>query len=300
MSDAAMALSIKAFAKINWTLDVLFRRDDGFHEIRTIYQTISLSDLIGLKPASSGIEVICDDPRIPTDESNLVHKAALAVLSEANTNQGVRIEIEKRIPPGAGLGGGSSDAAAVLTGLPHLLGVKIDESRLFQIAARLGSDVPFFLLGGTCLGIGRGEEIYPLEEVRADYLVLTNPGFEVSTPAAYAKLNRLTSSEVALSIPFTLLAAKGIGELSLAARNDFEEVVLAVHPEIGELKRVLLNLGARHALMSGSGGTVFGVFDNPKSSEAAAAALRERGFWSASASTIARSEYRNRSADSFS
>jgi 4-diphosphocytidyl-2-C-methyl-D-erythritol kinase len=129
---------------------------------------------------------------------------------------------------------------------------------------------------------------------------LTNPGFEVSTPAAYAKLNRLTRSEVARSIPFTLLAAKGIGELPLAARNDFEEVVVAVHPEIGELKRVLLSMGARHALMSGSGGTVFGVFDNPKSSEAAVAALRERGLWSASASTIARSEYRKRSDGSVS
>jgi 4-diphosphocytidyl-2-C-methyl-D-erythritol kinase len=285
------SIQLKSFAKINWTLDVLFRREDSYHELRSIYQSISLHDRLRITDESDSIVVTCNDPRVPCDEANLVHRAAVALREASGSKRGARIAIDKRIPVGAGLGGGSSNGAAALLGLARLWEVNLDESDIIRLAAGLGSDVPLFLIGGTCLGIGRGEEVYPLEEIDCQHLVLVNPGFEVSTREAYQKLSRLTRFRAPRIIPFTLLAAKGVSELPFAARNDLEEVVVAAHPEIADLKRALLELGARHALMSGSGGTVFGVFDNQRSSEAAQEVLRTRGLWCESVRTISRTEY---------
>ena len=164
---------------------------------------------------------------------------------------------------------------------------------MIEIAAALGSDVPFFLTGGTALALGRGEEVYPVEEVRWDNLLLVNPGIPVATQSAYARLSRLTRAQAPRIMPFTLLAAKGIRELPLVAENDLEEVVSTAHPEIAEVKRRLLSLGARHALMSGSGATVFGVFDNLEASKQAQREMIAGGFWSQPVRTIDRREYRD-------
>lgn len=287
------SITVKSFAKINWTLDVLFRREDGYHEIRTIYQTVSLHDRLHLSETGDAIEIVCDVAAVPADENNLVYKAAARLRGEAGINRGARIEIEKRIPVAAGLGGGSSNAATALLGLARLWKINIDERAMTEIAASLGSDVPFFLLGGTALGVGRGEEVYPLEEVECDYLVLANPGIAVSTAAAYEKLSRLTRSEAARIIPFSLMAAKAIRDLPLRARNDFEEVVLIAHDEIAGLKTRLTEAGARQALMSGSGATVFGVFDNLEASERAIKELRAAGIWAERAHAIKRKEYQS-------
>ena len=284
-------IRIRAYAKINWTLDVLFKRADRYHELRTIYQTVSLYDQLRISETIGAIEVACNDPRVPCDETNLVFKAAASLRKATNISKGARIEIEKRIPVAAGLGGGSSNAAATLLALVKLWKLEIDESELFQIAAALGSDVPFFLIGGTALGVGRGEEVYPIEQVACEYLLLVNPGFAVSTRDAYERLSRLTTSEAAFIIPFTLLAAKGIRELPLVARNDLEVPVLAAYPEIAEVKRRLLSLGARHALMSGSGATVFGVFDNLHTAERSETELRAAGCWAERVRTVDRHEY---------
>jgi 4-diphosphocytidyl-2-C-methyl-D-erythritol kinase len=285
------SIQLKSFAKINWTLDVLFRRDDGYHELRTIYQTVSLHDEVSLNETNAQIEIVCDDSRVPCDETNLAFRAAAALREATNTAKGARIEIQKRIPVAAGLGGGSSNAAATLLALVKLWKLEIDESELFQIAATLGSDVPFFLIGGTALGVGRGEEVYPVEQVHCEHIVLVNPGFPVSTRDAYGKLSRLTTPEAAFIIPFTLLAAKGIRELPLVARNDLEGPVLAAHPEISEVKRGLLSLGAKHALMSGSGATVFGVFDNLQAAEQSETEMRAAGYWAERVRTVDRHEY---------
>jgi 4-diphosphocytidyl-2-C-methyl-D-erythritol kinase len=285
------SIDIKCYAKINWTLDVLFKREDGFHELRTIYQTVSLHDRLRISESSGRIKIVCDDHRVPCDETNLAFKAARSLREATGTSKGARIEIEKRIPVAAGLGGGSSNAAATLLALVKLWQVEIDDRELFRIAAALGSDVPFFLTGGTALGVGRGEEVYPIEQVHCEHLLLVNPGFAVSTRDAYEKLSRLTSSEAASIIPFTLLAAKGISGLPLAARNDLEVPVLAAHPEIAEVKRRLLSLGARHALMSGSGATVFGVFDNLHTAERSETEMRAAGYWAERARTVDRREY---------
>ena len=281
----------RSFAKINWTLDVLFKREDGYHELRTIYQSVSLQDQLRLTETSGAIEIICEDPRVPCDETNLAFKAALMLREVTGASKGARIEIEKRIPVAAGLGGGSSNGAAALLALIKLWQIEIDDEELIRIAARLGSDVPFFLIGGTALGVGRGEEVYPIEEARCKNLLLVNPGFAVSTRDAYERVSRLTSPEAASIIPFTLLAAKGIRELPLVARNDLEAPVLAAHPEIAEVKRRLLSLGAKHALMSGSGATVFGVFDNSEMAGRAELEMREFGYWAERVRTVDRHEY---------
>ena len=285
------SLQLKSYAKINWTLDVLCKRDDGFHELRTIYQTVSLHDQLQITATIGAIEVVCDDPRVPCDETNLAFKAAQSLREATGTSKGAQIEIEKRIPVAAGLGGGSSNAAVTLLALLRVWQVEIDELELIRIAASLGSDVPFFLIGGTALGVGHGEEVYPIEQVHCEHLLLVNPGFAVSTRDAYEKLSRLTSSEAASIIPFTLLAAKGISGLPLVARNDLEEPVLAAYPEIAEVKRRLMSLGARHALMSGSGATVFGVFDNSEMAGQAESELRAFGYWAERVHTVDRQEY---------
>jgi 4-diphosphocytidyl-2-C-methyl-D-erythritol kinase len=327
------SIQIRAYAKINWTLDVLFKREDGYHELRTIYQTVSLHDTLSITETAGPIEILCDDPAVPCNETNLAFRAAAALQQEFGTSKGARIEIHKRIPIAAGLGGGSSNAAATLLALTKLWEVDINSdglkhvdsrdritgvpsgdpvsgvntrgrtdansgslsnalnSALIKIAVKLGSDVPFFLTGGTALGIGRGEEVYSLQQVNWDNLLLVNPGFAVSTPEAYAKLSRLTRSEAPLNIHFTLLAAKGISGIPLVATNDLEEVVIATHKEIAEVKRRLLSLGARHALMSGSGATVFGVFDNSQTTERAASMLHAAGYWAERACTVDAREY---------
>jgi 4-diphosphocytidyl-2-C-methyl-D-erythritol kinase len=286
------SLHVKSCAKINWTLDVLFKREDGFHEIRTIYQTVSLYDRLLISETAGAIEIACDDMRVPVDETNLVYKAAALLREHAGVTTGARIEIEKRIPVAAGLGGGSSNAAAALFGLARLWCVEVRASELIEIAMELGSDVPFFLTGGTALGVGRGEEVYPIEQVECEHLLLVNPGFAVSTAAAYEKLSRLTMKDSARIIPFTLFAAKAIHDVPLAASNDLERVVSAAHPEIAEVKQRLLGLGAQHALMSGSGATVFGVFDNSDASERAQLEMRRTGHWAESVRAINRQQYK--------
>lgn len=284
-------ITVRSYAKINWTLDVLFKREDGFHELRTIFQTVSLYDRLRIARTGGEIIIACDDARVPCDETNLAYRAAKLLREAAGVRYGARIEIEKRIPVAGGLGGGSSNAAVALIGLARLWQVRIDGREMIGLAGSLGSDVVFFLTGGTALGIGRGEEVYPLEEIRCEYLLLANPGLAVSTTDAYGRLSRLTRSESARIIPFTLLAANGNCALPLSAANDLEEVVLAAYPKVAELKQRLLSLGAQHALMSGSGATVFGVFDNLGACERARKEVRRAGCWAECARTIDRREY---------
>jgi 4-diphosphocytidyl-2-C-methyl-D-erythritol kinase len=286
-----MTIRVKSYAKINFALDVLYKREDGFHELRTIYQTISLHDRLTISETESAIEIVCDNAQVPCDETNLVYQAGVKLRRAAGVKAGARIEIEKRIPVAAGMGGGSSNAAATLMALEKLWRLTMDEREMFAIAASLGSDVPLFLIGGTLLGVGRGEEVYPIEEVESANLLLVNPGVAVSTAAAYSSLRRLTREASPRKIPFTFFAAKGIRELPLVARNDFEEVVLVTHPEIAAVKEKLYRFGAKLALMSGSGSTVFAVFDNLETSEQAQQEMCAFGYWTKQARIIDRKEY---------
>jgi 4-diphosphocytidyl-2-C-methyl-D-erythritol kinase len=291
------SLTLPSFAKINWVLEVLGRRADGYHELRTILQTVSVSDELRFTPTDGEIEITSDRADVPCDETNLIHRAAALLREATGARQGVRVELTKRIPMGAGLGGGSSNAAITLLALERLWGVKPAARELFHIGARLGADVPSFLLGGASLGVGRGDEVYPLPEINFVNLLLVNPGLHVPTREIYGRLPpELTSPDPAAKMPLSLEAAylsvARPDEFLKSLRNDLERPALERYPLIAEVKRRLLAAGARAALMSGSGSTVFAVFESSAARARARGELSGSGWWCAEARTLGRDEYR--------
>jgi 4-diphosphocytidyl-2-C-methyl-D-erythritol kinase len=290
---------IPAFAKINVRLDVVGKRPDGFHELRTIFQTISLHDELVMRRARgrgislrvAGNETLSAEPI----EKNLVYRAVDLLRRELRVGDGVAIELRKEIPAGRGLGGGSSDAAAALLGFLRLSGKKLKAARVMELAASLGADVPFFLHGGRALGIGKGDEIYPLPDAAEQHLLVVSPReIHVPTPDAYRWLdagllypakgpvNKKVHARKALTaLTKTLEASRihefcalcwsapGIGPLSSFA-NDFEGPVFQRHPRLKQIKRVLLQNGAAEASLAGSGSAVFGVFPSPAMARRAA------------------------------
>ena len=263
-------IRIPAFAKINLRLDILGKRTDGFHELRTIFQTISLHDELRLRASRKpGISLtITGNTSLSAEppKKNLVYRAVDALRRELKIRSGAEIELKKNIPAGRGLGGGSSDAAAALLGYLRLTGKKLETPRLMEIAASLGADVPFFLLGGRALGISKGDEIYPLEDIPKLHLLIVSPkDILVPTPDAYRWLE-------AKSLGLTNRAANpkllGFCALSWSAQgsglsNDFEGPVFRRHPRLDEIKRALLHRGASEASLAGSGSAVFGIFPSP-------------------------------------
>jgi 4-diphosphocytidyl-2-C-methyl-D-erythritol kinase len=274
-------------AKINLGLRVLERRDDGFHELRTVLQTISLADRLSVGYAPScgpGVELECSDPKLSGPE-NLASRAARELLAQGRWPGGVRIRLEKRIPAGSGLGGGSSDAAAVLLALGRLLEPPPTPDTLQQVAAGLGSDVPFFLIGGRAVAVGRGEEVYPLPDPpQQRCLLLLLPSFGVATAEAYGELSRqrpsgLTPAERRhiISVFCSATSVSGCGDARGATgllSNDFEAAVFPRFPQLSEWKDRLVQAGALLAMMSGSGSALYGVFAERR----AAAAARQRFF----------------------
>jgi 4-diphosphocytidyl-2-C-methyl-D-erythritol kinase len=268
---------IPAFAKINLRLDILGKRADGFHELRTIFQTISLHDELRLRSShrpgiSLNIEGDLPLSAEPPDK-NLVHRAVDALRRELKIRSGVEIELKKTIPAGRGLGGGSSDAAASLLGYLRLTKKKLPVARLLEIAGSLGADVPFFLHGGRALGVNKGDEIYPLPDIPKLHILVVSPKeIHVPTPDAYrwlkAKPLGLTKSAVTSKLfEFCALcwSAQGSG-----LSNDFERPVFRRHPRLDRVKRELLQRGAAEASLAGSGSAVFGVFPSPAMARRAA------------------------------
>jgi 4-diphosphocytidyl-2-C-methyl-D-erythritol kinase len=248
---------LQALAKVNLDLRVLERRPDGFHELRTVFHTISLGDRIDVSftPARrTRIEI--EGSEIP---DNLMDKAARLALQGMRMTGEARFGLAKRIPMGAGLGGGSSDAAAVLLALPVLAGKSIEVEQLTAAAEELGSDVPFFLWGGAAAAIGRGTELFPLPDFPPAWGVLLTPGVHVSTAEAYRALSPRLTSICKENKIVSFQSHVWSGVLS-DGRNDFEQVVFEMHPKLGRLKRKLEKLGAAFALMSGSGSSLFGLF----------------------------------------
>jgi 4-diphosphocytidyl-2-C-methyl-D-erythritol kinase len=289
-----MTLTFPSFAKINWTLEILGKRADGYHELRTLLQTISLADELGFTPREQGIEIICDQSDVPCDETNLVHRAARLLVDLSGTEKGVSVTINKRIPRAAGLGGGSSNAAITLLALQKLWHVDLSRRDLFALGSRLGADVPFFLMGGTCLGIGRGDEVYPLEEIEVKYLLLVNPGIHAPTREVYGGLPpELTNDRSLGKMPLSLEAAFASmvekSDLPLL-HNDLEGSVFTRYPVLSEIKERLMRSGARGVLMSGSGSTVFAIFDSEMARSGALKDLSATGWWCAPARTLSRLE----------
>ncbi len=367
-----MPIAIRSFAKINLGLKIGQVRPDGFHELRTIYQTLALHDVIrvDVRPGA-GIEIRCNNPRVPLDESNTCYKAAERMLkivqdgshlinAQTEVPQGLKpsreeahggtakavplqgynreipdigkivIDIDKGLPVQGGMGGGSSNAVAILLGLERALQVKISAQDKMRIAAEVGSDVPLFLIGGTVLGVGRGEEVYPLQDLPTMHVVVVTPPIRVSTPKAFAQWDALVAREAALTraeaagtidefgqAVYAWLS-ESVSSQAVSARetasgvpavggdraetplldlvragieNDFERVVFPEYPDLREVKRVLEREGARYASLSGSGSTLYGLFGSEEEAQAAAARMSASGHAAVATTTLTREEY---------
>jgi len=290
------SITLPAFAKINWSLRVLGRRSDGYHEIDTVFQTISLHDTISFMPTEKNeIVLSCDDRSLPSDDRNLVWRAAAALRVRCAIQKGARIRLEKRVPTHAGLGGGSSDAAVTLLGLAYLWNLTITESELMELAAGLGADVPVFLYGGAARGAGTGTEIAALGDAADKFLLVLKPNANISTSKAYQALNAaaLTTSDAKTILSTSQRSRFSDSFGSEALLNDFEAVVLQLEPEIERAKVALLRAGAQSALLAGSGAAVFGVFDNKDAQERAIQNIElETGWRVFPCSTVGRDHYR--------
>jgi 4-diphosphocytidyl-2-C-methyl-D-erythritol kinase len=269
-------LRLPAFAKVNLCLHVLGRRPDGYHELRTIFQAISLHDTLelSLAPSAAGVTLETDDAGLPVGRENLVCRAIEVIRGEIGLRGGVHAKLAKRIPVARGLGGGSSDAAAALIGMLRLTKRKVPLARLMEIGASLGADVPFFLFGGRALATNRGDEIYPLTDApKRSILVVSPKGIGVSTKDAYEWVSQeLTNRSKPPNIwGFCALCWSRPGAVS----NDFEGPVFSRHPRLGEIRAGLLKRGAADAALAGSGSAVFGVFRNPAQARRAARAFPE-------------------------
>jgi 4-diphosphocytidyl-2-C-methyl-D-erythritol kinase len=249
---------LRASAKVNLALEVLGKRGDGYHEIATVLQAVDLFDRLTVETADT-LSLHADDPELPTDEGNLVMRAARLLQKTAGIDRGARIELQKRIPVAAGLGGGSSDAAATLWGLNRLWGLRWPRARLQALAVELGMDVPFFLRGGAALGTGRGERLTEISSAVLA-LVLVNPRFPVSTAETYGRVTPAMYSDGHRSrVMAEALARRGAGRVAASLYNGLELAVREGYPQIGQMEAALMAAGALGAMMSGSGPTVFGV-----------------------------------------
>jgi 4-diphosphocytidyl-2-C-methyl-D-erythritol kinase len=290
------SVRIPAYAKVNLCLDVLGRRADGYHELRTIFQAITLHDTLELETnRDSRVDLqIIGNSKLAGEpgRDNLVYRALEELRRELRLRQGVSAVLTKRIPLGRGLGGGSSDAAAALLGLLRLTGKRIEAARLAEIAAGLGADVPFFLYGGRALGIGRGDEIYPLPDAPRRALLVVSPrDVAVPTRDAYRWIARRLTKRPDPTKLFRFCAlcwSPQGGALS----NDFEAAVFPRYSRLVAIKRELLRQGAAGASLAGSGSAVFGIFQNPaKARRAARAFPKDQVFV---CSTLSRAEYRRK------
>ncbi len=344
-----MSIAVRSFAKINLGLKIGPRRADGFHELRTVYQTLALHDVVRVEvQPGAGIEIRCADPRVPLDASNTCYKVAERVLAVAR--QGLKppemrdsldaglkarstkvvIQIDKRLPVQGGLGAASSNGIATMLGLERELGIKLADQEKLRIAAEVGSDLRLFLVGGTVLGVGRGEEVYPLEDLPTMHLVVATPAVGVSTPAAFARWDELVAREAALTGAGTAGTINEFGQGVLARlsesvisqvasasepasgvpaiggdraetplldlvragiENDFERVVFPEYPDLSEVKRVLEREGALYASLSGSGSTLYGVFATEAEAQAVAARMSAAGHTAVATTTLTRDRY---------
>jgi 4-diphosphocytidyl-2-C-methyl-D-erythritol kinase len=313
-NQAPVPVNVRSFAKINLGLRIGARREDGFHELLTVYQTIGVHDVIRISVRrGNGIEIRCEDQGVPRDESNTCYRIIDKAMSALGARGRVVTEIEKRLPVQGGLGGASSNAVAAMLGLEQVLKRRLTGEQRLRIAAEVGSDLPLFLIGGTVLGVGRGEQVYPLEDLPPMACVVVTPEIGVSTPKAFAEwdrkltaphasdrmdeLGRGISAWLSESYSGAPLRKRGLRENPLlelvraGIKNDFEEVVFPEYPELCEGKRALERVGAKYASLSGSGSALYGLFASNGAASAAAAKLRQKGWAAQATATVTRRQY---------
>ncbi len=289
------SFTLPAFAKINLFLHIHGRREDGYHELCTVFQTISLHDSLTFGPSDDNdIHLACDDPSVPTGEKNLIAAAASLLKKEFNIDCGANIHLAKRIPSPGGLGGGSSDAALTFIGLVKLWQLNIELTQLKDLCQRVGSDVSFFLYGGTALGTGRGDEITPLADFHEDKLLVLTPRINVATADAYSLLSlpSLTTADSNRILKICHNEAERLLSEQSELRNDFEGVVFRSKPELARAKDSLLELKAVNVLMSGSGASFFASFADEAARQHAFATLKKETDWQVfEVETVSRRRY---------
>ena len=318
-----MAIAVRSFAKINIGLRIGPRREDGFHELRTLYQTVALADTLRLDVGRGvGVEIYCKDQRVPSDETNTCWKIAEKFLRSIRTRARVRITIEKKLPVQGGLGGASSNAVATLLALERAMKTQLAPEERLRIAAEVGSDVPLFLIGGTVLGAGRGEQVFPMEDLPSFSCVIATPEVGVSTPAAFADWDKRVAEQSKLtfqngfckmstfshsvyewlsgtSFSPTGVPGKGwdraeallLDLVRTGIENDFESVVFPKYPALREVKRALERSGAKYVSLSGSGSAVYGLFAGKDAAAKAARSLNANDIPAQATATLTRAEY---------
>lgn len=269
-------IEIKAHAKLNLTLDIIGKRDDGYHDLQMVMQAVELHDTVRVARRDCGIECSIDCAQLPSGEGNIAHKAARCFFDAVGIDGGVSIAIEKRIPFAAGMAGGSTDAAAVLHAMRSLFAPMMDDAALLEIGAKVGSDVPFCILGGTALAEGRGERLTPLAPMPRVPIVLCKPDFPISTPELFSlvrqgKITRRPDTAAMIDA----LSRADADAVSAHLCNVFEDILPEKYAEVHAIREQLLALGAAGALMTGSGPTVFGIFDDEDTAHHAAEKLQE-------------------------
>lgn len=260
-----MSRTYRSFAKINLHLQVEGRLADGYHELRTLFQTVSLHDLVALTPVNApGVELSVPDGGAPEDPSNLAYRAARELLDFAAPERGLKIELHKRIPAGGGLGGGSGNAATVLLGAREVLDLDVPDADLRALAADLGADVPFFLVGGTALGVGRGDEVVTLPELPEQEVLLVDPGVSVSTAEVFAALETPPRRPLPAGVSALVDGGSAVNIENLGGFNDLERPVFDAFPKVRSVYNALRRAGASVVRLSGSGATVFACFADPQ------------------------------------
>lgn len=324
-----MSIAVRSFGKINLGLQIGVRREDGFHDLHTVYQTVALHDVVRVEAGRGvGIEIRCQNAAVPCDESNTCYRVAERMLRALKTRAKITITIEKKLPVQGGLGAASSNAVATMLAMEQALKAKVAPEEKLRIATEVGSDVPLFLVGGTILGLGRGEQVYPLADLPAIPCVIATPRLAVSTPKAFADWDTLMGraerpghSSGAAKLTgnngfdkingfsqgvFSWLWSSATGVSAIGGgraeaplldlvragiENDFERVVFPQHPELRDVKRVLEGAGARYASLSGSGSTVYGLFASKTAAQKGAQRLVASGVPAAATMTLTRREY---------
>lgn len=256
-----MKLQLDSYAKINLSLDVVRKRYDGYHEIRSVMQQIDLSDQLSFSENKNGVIITCDNDQVPVDKSNLVYKAWEELSKLAKTKIGIRVHIKKRIPVAAGLAGGSTNCATALKALNKLWDLALTEKELMDIGIKIGADVPYCLMGGTALAEGVGEKLTQLRSFKDKSMLIANPGIQISTSYAYSKL-QLGKNKKNMEEILNCIDNMDIHCISKKMYNVMEDSIIPEHPQIGKLKEEMVKRGALGALMSGSGASVFGLYDD--------------------------------------
>jgi 4-diphosphocytidyl-2-C-methyl-D-erythritol kinase len=312
-----MSVTVRSFAKINLGLYIGPPRPDGFHELRTVYQTIGLYDLITIGVRrGAGIEILSADSRVPTDATNTCYRIVERAMAALGAKGRVTVEIEKRLPVQGGLGGASANAVATLLALERALKKRLPQADRLRIAAEVGSDLPLFLVGGTALGVERGEAVFPLPDLPAIPCVIVTPEIGVSTPRAFADWDRKVAEKLTVSAPsdrieeFGHVLSAWLSDASGASarsrsraesplldlvrtgiENDFERVVFPQYPELRDFKSVLEGAGALYASLSGSGSALYGLFRTRDAAKRAVARLKKAGVPAQATSTMTRRQY---------